>query len=391
MLRSVITNLGFTGAAQAISLIATLVLASVMEQHDFASLAIVLSSSTIASLFLTLQIERAYVKIPRESIQRFVASHLAIISILFVIALPIAAGLPRGVEVLFISFGIALNQMTSYYSARVAYLRRVWLIKFLQAVLVACGTGVLISTKWFGWAGWMFGLAWLVPALVVLDLKVWRSLPFQRLSTLAECAGGALAISRVSLMSMTFFNVVREGPVLLAGLLHDPAAAAALGLANRVIAQPLGLLGRSVSMVLANVAATGKAHSKVSIIIVLLVGLSTSYCLAFGVAAQHLRPLESYRLLTAVTFAMTPLYVGHLAIGALGPYLIAENLFYREMWLYAFQALVCAVSGLYLWFFDGSFIAALWVISFAVVITVVPFIATIQMNIKNRRNESVIG
>lgn len=363
---------------------ATLALAAFMEQHAFAALAVALSAATIVSLLLTLQIERAYVRIPLESISSFVAAHAVIILAVSLAVAPLFMLFSDGLEVLLVALAIALNQMTSYYSARTGSLRRIWLIKFVQALVLAGGVGMMIAAGRFGLAGWIFGLAWLTPAIIFLDHKVWRNLPQQRFSTLVECVGGALTVSRVALLSMTFFNVVREGPVLIAGLLNDPATAAALGLANRVVAQPMGLLGRSVSMVLANFAASGKAGSKVPTIICLLVGVSTAYCVTLAVAAMQWPILASYTLLATVTLAMTPLYVGHLAIGALGPYLIAENLYYREMWIYAIQAAVCAALGVYLWFWGGSVVAALWIISAVVVLTVAPFIAVILAKTKTR-------
>jgi hypothetical protein len=160
VVRAVITNFGFTGAAQAISLLATLALAAFMDQRAFANLAVVLSAATFVSLFLTLQIERTYVRIPLESVSAFVASHAVIIVAAAAVITPFALLFPAGPEIMFIAVAIALNQLTSYYSARTGALHRTWLMRCMQAVVLAGGASLIIATGRVGLATWLFGWSW---------------------------------------------------------------------------------------------------------------------------------------------------------------------------------------------------------------------------------------
>lgn len=369
MLRRVGANFVFSALAQGGNLVATLMLAFYMGETRFADFSVDISAATILSIFVTLQIERSYVRLDVLALPAYVASHLTLCLAVTALLTPLVGLALDAPDVVFTAFAVSVNQSVTYYLAGTQQFPRLWLIRGLQASVLALLVIVLINTQEFELATWAYGLSWLLSAVVMLDRSVWSNIPRQTISSVVRCLSDAFEIARSAVLTMSFFSIVREGPVLAAGFLHNDAVAAALGLCNRVVSQPLALLARSVALALASAATVTAAGPLARRITLTLAAVSTTYCLVFATIAANWESLAIYTSLSSIALILTPMYVSHALIGSLGPYLISRMFQFREMVMFFIQAATAVILMAYLWLADGSFLSALTVLSATVTIS----------------------
>lgn len=363
MRRTIFYNTLFNILAQSISFVSILFIAHFMDAAQFGDLSFILSCGVVLSIVLTLQLERVYVRIPISVIWRYFSGHICIMCLTSLIFIGLCFIASMSVWIVALAFSISLNQATNYVLARVGIFPRIWCLKSLQAGTLLLGIGVLVASDEWLLTPLILSLSWLISAILVWPTSTWNAFRQQKVGHIRRRIWASFQIIWVSMVSMTLVALIREGPIILAGLMRQTEIAATLGLVNRILGQPLGLIGKSVSAVISNIVAKKRVTRRLVLQLGALPAAGIIYAIAATVIITQTTLLSHYNFLVQFIVIMTPGFLAQLYLGVLGPVSIAYKAYKLEMKAYVIHFLVGIVATAALIFLDLPFFYLLIVLS----------------------------
>lgn len=343
MKKQIYSNLAANVISQGFVFLAMAYAASVFPPSEFSNFGILMGIVSIVSPLMTFQIERVYVALSIDEVIDVYEKHLALVFYLHVILLCVlyVAG---ELLVAILSLSICLNQVQSYYFARSGYFKQLWLSKLLQGI--ATGAGVLFSVNFFStdYLCWSYVAGWILPVLFYCKRgRIGKILLFKPFAWSALVMNHRKLLS-ISTVSIFLTNAIREFPVFFISYHFGASHGGSVVLVNRLLSQPMGLIGKSISPILTRYLGENSFSRKDLHSLVILFGVSAILPLAFFIFILFSNVYSQYPEIYLVAGCLIFTVFFQFCIGTLGPVFVKFRLQGVQALCYAWQMVIIIIS-----------------------------------------------